>query len=312
MKLICIWLAVCGSFLYASNSKAQLTYDELEVQYDSPWVYKNLQLIPIKFKEKQNKIQPSTAIISLQEAIRQRLVSIKEMQSEAGSDVNVLMIKNHSKKNILIHSGEMLKGGKQDRAIAATTIIPPGGEENYIPVFCIEKGRWDDKTKPFQYAGTADISLRRKIDKNPKQHEIWKEIDRQFGTKKIDSETWPYLQLRKNFSSNDTAAINFFRRKMEASDSAFAGFIASSGNSIINCELFGSEGICLLSYLPMIESYLTSISKEADASKITDDEIQLFLDKFLKNNQQQQNYLNQQGKIYKYQNKIIHLVAYDE
>jgi len=46
--------------------------------------------------------------------------------------------------------------------VAETKIIESKNEEQFIAVYCIEKGRWDDKPKPFVYAGAADINLRKK------------------------------------------------------------------------------------------------------------------------------------------------------
>jgi hypothetical protein len=47
----------------------------------------------------------------------------------------------------------MVAGGKQDRAFAETTIIPPNDDENFVPVFCVEKGRWENRLRNFRYAG---------------------------------------------------------------------------------------------------------------------------------------------------------------
>ena len=83
----------------------------------------------------------SGGLISFEDAMKQGKISVKESALPGGADVGLLTIKNHSKKNILLHSGDMFTGGKQDRAFAETTIIAPD-EQNHMPVFFIEKGRW--------------------------------------------------------------------------------------------------------------------------------------------------------------------------
>src|ERR1044072_7380207 len=183
----CVCLVLLFFFIH-KPSKAQLTYNELSVQFDSPWTYKKLQLIPIRFKglgadsANANRTAFNGNVISFSEALNKRKITVKEM-SAGGADVSMLMIKNHSQENIMLMSGEMVQGGKQDRAFGATTIIPSGRHKNAVPVFCVEKGRWDDKAKKFKHAGTADAGLRKQIDVTKRQSKVWKQIDNELAEK---------------------------------------------------------------------------------------------------------------------------------
>ena len=133
-------------FLIHIQAKTQLTYNELSVQYDSPWTFKKLQLIPIRFKGagkagvNENNALFNEPVVSFSDALRQRKITVKEMSAEGGPDVSTLMIKNRSNVNIMITSGEMVQGGKLDRAFGETVIIPKKKRKNYVPVFCVEKG----------------------------------------------------------------------------------------------------------------------------------------------------------------------------
>jgi hypothetical protein len=226
-----------------------------------------------------------------------------------GSDVNLLEIKNLSKKNILVNSGELLGGGKQDRAVGATTIIAPN-EKNYLSVFCIEKGRWDGKPRSFHYSGSAGGELRKQIDVSKKQNKIWKEIDDQLSEAGLRNQTWEYLDLFKDSSSIDTACLHFFRRKLRESDSAYAGFVAVTDNRIIACDLFGTNDLCVASFEVLLKSYARSITSNDGVPQISNDEVKIFLDKFLKTEEQQKEFLSTHGSLYTYQNHVIHLVAY--
>jgi hypothetical protein len=301
-------------FITANALFAQLTYNELTVLYDSSWTYKNLKLIPIRFKTTAQRTLTAFAnTISFEEAFKTGKLSIHEITAPMGSDIGVLEIKNFSKKNVLVHSGDIITGGKQDRASAETIIIPPGDDKNYLNVYCIEKQRWDTKSKPFSYGGLADAGLRREIDVQQKQNKVWKEIDSQFTERKVRSDTWKYMTLYKDSSfRTDTAYMNFFRNKMAQSDSSFAGFVAISGSRIINCELFGSTQFCLLSYENLVSSYVHSISSNIDLPSVSNTKVKSFLDKFLKNEQQQQKYVPDHGRIYKAGNTIIHLAVYGD
>ena len=296
------------------SSFAQLTYTQLLVQYDSAWTYKNLKLIPIRFKERQgDSAHLKNNVISFEDAIRSGKITVREITAPMGSDIGVLEIKNNSKKNILIHSGDIITGGKQNRAAAETRLIPAGDEKSYLQVFCVEKERWDDKSKPFTYGGMADADLRREIDIQHKQNKVWKEIDSQFLHRKLQSQTANYMSLyRDSAFAADSAYLHFFKNKMMHSDSSYAGFVSITGTRIINCELFGNSQLCLLSYDNLIKSYVHSISSLIDLPAVTNKETEVFLNKFLESQEEQEKYAAMHGRIYKAGSFVIHLVVYGE
>ncbi|MEP7317138.1 MAG: DUF6569 family protein [Panacibacter sp.] len=310
-----IVIFIFGAFCI-NISNAQLTYTRLAVQYDSTWTCGKLQLIPVRFKDSSygQPEFPKGSIISFEQALREGKISVKETNTPGGDDVGLLEVKNHSKKNILVNSGEIVAGGMQDRAFATTTIIPPSSDENYLPVFCIEKGRWGKKIKmrSFRYAGSVDAALRRQIDVTQKQNKVWKEIDKQLSDKGIQNLTGAYLDLYKDTSKIDTTCMNFFRRKMMESDSAYAGFVAVTGNRIINCELFGSSSLCIASFEVLLKGYMRSTGANEVQQKVSADDIKKFLDKFLKTEAEQQQYLSTHGRLYSNNGHTIHLIAYDD
>jgi len=298
--------------LLGSNSFAQLTYEHLAVQYDSPWICGKLKLIPVRFKDNGGRGNNflNGGLISFEQAFKEGKVSVKETSLPGGSDVSLLEVKNHTKKNILLNSGEIVSGGRQDRAFGGTTIIPPGDDENYLPVFCIEKGRWDGKPRTFRYSGSADASLRKQIDVTKQQNKVWKEIDRQLEDEGMQNATWNYVDIYRDTSSIDSACMRYFERKLMESDSAYAGFVAITSDHIVDCQLFGSNDLCVASFEVMLKSYARSIKAKDDLPQVTDGDVKIFLDKFLKTEEQQKQYLEKNGRLYTYQNHVIHLIAY--
>lgn len=308
------FFAVVISFFIFQTSFAQLTYATIGVEYDSAWECNNLKLIPVKFKDAslgRTKVLDNE-VIPFEQAFREGKVSVKEMTTPGGADVGMLEIKNHSKKNILIESGEMVAGGKQDRAFANTSIIPPDEKEVYLPVFCVEKGRWDDRLRAFHYAGPANSSLRKQINIAKKQNKVWKEIDAELSQGGKDTKTSAYLELYRDTSNKDSACIAFFRKKLTESDSLYAGFVAITGDHIINCEIFGSGDLCVASFETMLKSYFRSVHDRTGTTNVSENEVKNFADKFLKNDDQQQKYLSDHGAIFTYDKKVIHLVAYPD
>jgi hypothetical protein len=305
-NLLFLLLITC---MLCQKTAAQFSYETLVVQYDSAWTFKNLQLVPIRFKS-QGPAMPN--LITLSSALAQKKAILKELPQIPGADVHVVSITNTGKKAIFVQSGELITGGKQDRIIAETTIIPPGGKKDYLTTFCIEKGRWDDKPRPFGYAGSGDASLRRTIDTKRTQPEVWKEIERQFNYDNQRSKTWPYLQLYKDSARRNLEYLNYFKEKLATTDSSYAGFIFISGDEIISCELFSNQDFTLITYPAMLATYANTISREVDPPTVSKKRQQVFMDKLLSSPQSQQKMITEQGRAYKYEGQTIHLIVYEQ
>lgn len=303
-------------FMLQTQVKAQLTYNEVSVQYDSAWTFKKLQLIPVRFKGagsdtlSSNNKMFNGSLMSFSEAMSKHKITVKEV-TEGGADVSTLMIKNRSQNNIMLMSGEMVQGGKQDRAFGETTIIPKGKKKNYVQVFCVEKGRWDDKAKTFKHAGTADAGVRKQIDVSKRQSKVWKQVDEELAETNKTNKTSAYLNAYNGSAYFDSSYLRFFIEKMRNSDSSYAGFIAVTGNRIINAEIFGGSDLCVAAYIENIKSYVHSLKPSDGIPVKTRGDIKAFNDKYLKDKTTQKKYLSTNGRMYYYDGKVIHLVAYD-
>lgn len=82
--------------------------------------------------------------ITLEEGTAAGLVKISESRN---AQVQRLLISNLSKKPLFIQIGEIVKGGKQDRTMQSSLVIPP--KTNNVPVqsFCVEQSRWSGGKK---------------------------------------------------------------------------------------------------------------------------------------------------------------------
>ncbi len=75
--------------------------------------------------------------LTLQEALAKDSVRV----SETG-DVNELVIENLGSEDIFIQSGDIVKGGRQDRVLTTTLVLPPKSGKTPVAAFCVEQGRW--------------------------------------------------------------------------------------------------------------------------------------------------------------------------
>jgi hypothetical protein len=301
-------------FIFLLNSirlNAQLVFPHVKVLVDSAWSYKNLTLIPIRFTDSlhQDAGLPRS-FMTLSVAMQQKKIKITENKFDGRENVNVLNIKNNSKEYILVESGELLKGGKQDRMIAETKLIAPGTDIDYLSVYCVEKGRWDKKAKPFSYAGFADATIRRAADSNGVQQHVWKEIEKQFVNENRLSETFPYLEIQKKKVGKLNDYSQFFVEKFKQSDSAYAGFIVLTDSSILACDVFANEYLLASSFEKLLSSYIGAIRNENNTVQLNSTVVQSFARKLFGTETSQRKFVEHHGKIFMYKNKPLHITTF--
>jgi hypothetical protein len=95
--------------------------------------------------------QEADDFLTLDEGLKEGLVTITEQERER---VGALWIDNRSDRPLYLQEGERLIGGKQDRTIISSLVIPPRSGKTSVPTFCVEHNRWveGDKGKGFGFS----------------------------------------------------------------------------------------------------------------------------------------------------------------
>src|SRR5256714_11978714 len=132
-------LALVGAWGIHSAQKPQ----DDEYKLEGPFTQGNLTVFLI---HGQDKIKGQT-FLTLQEALVQRKVIVRETR-----EVNQLSIENVSREEVYVQSGDIVKGGQQDRMMAVDLILPPRSCRIPISAFCVENGRWSKR-------GTEEVTV---------------------------------------------------------------------------------------------------------------------------------------------------------
>jgi hypothetical protein len=77
---------------------------------------------------------------TLDEALRNGSVQVRET-----SNVNSLDIENLGDTPVFVQAGDIVKGGKQDRTLMVSLLLPPKSGRVPIASFCVEHGRWSPR-----------------------------------------------------------------------------------------------------------------------------------------------------------------------
>lgn len=292
---------------------AQLTYKNLYVDYDSAWQYKNLKVIPIRWKGSGNPGDVLTnQTITLAQALQQGLARISERGTASTENVHWLIVENLSDKNIFIPGGDIIAGGRQDRMITRDTIMLAKESRMQVPVMCVEEGRWSDKEKKFAYQKQANTHLRKVLDRSKNQVLIWREIFNELDKDKVKATTLSYLARTqdKKFTALEKEYWDFFKDKISKTDSTIVGVVCVSGNNIIGCDIFAATNLFYGQLEPMMHGYIDEAIVHGSPVTIAETKIRSYMDKLLKDEASQEEFIKANGKAYRHNGKIIHITTY--
>ncbi len=122
-----------------------------------PLVHENLAVYFIHGKSAPGKVP-----LTLEEAMAKGVVKVRET-----SNVNQLEIENLGLDEVFVQSGDIVKGGKQDRTLMVSLLLPPKSGTIPIASFCVEEGRWAargrEDAKNFSTASAAVPSREMKL-----------------------------------------------------------------------------------------------------------------------------------------------------
>ena len=130
----------------------------------------NVSIVPVISREGEKQVGEEYA--TLAEAKKNAWIEIIEVPGEG--DVDTLKVRNVGPKPILLLSGELLLGGKQDRVVGKDTIVPPGKEVD-VPVYCVEPGRWTGSDK-FSYGDTMVPLTVKEEATFGNQQQVWDKV----------------------------------------------------------------------------------------------------------------------------------------
>jgi hypothetical protein len=144
-----------------------------DYKFSGPYTHKNLTIYLIHGANKSTGKVPLT----LQEAMALKKVRVIET-----GDVNQLAIQNLSPQEVFIQSGDIVKGGQQDRVLAMDLIVPPRSGRIPIDSFCVEQGRWEQRGREAvaafsssdQMLNHKDLKIAAKGKKS--QNEVWEKV----------------------------------------------------------------------------------------------------------------------------------------
>jgi hypothetical protein len=134
----CLIAAVCVRPAVAAGREVDaVSVGERKVS--GPYACGNLAVFLVHWKVEEQ--ERANRYLDLTRALRTHTLLVKETGS-----VSELVFQNRSpSRSVYVQSGEIVKGGRQDRTIRYDTVVAPRSPGLRVPVFCVESGRWNGR-----------------------------------------------------------------------------------------------------------------------------------------------------------------------
>jgi hypothetical protein len=275
MKISIARLACLASFVVVAALSLRTIAAPAEpgagaLRVGEPMTHDNLTVYPILGAERL----AGKKYLTLAEAMEQKIIKVYET-----GDVNRLSIENVSKdSDVYVQSGDIVKGGRQDRTIAMDFICPPGAK---LPVdaFCVEHGRWRQRgseaaaqfgSGSYQVSGNG---LKVAVKSAGGQGEVWRQVEQlqkktseNVGQSVQSMESASSLQLSlENKKLQETTEQYIKALSMAADKPNVIGFAFAVNGQIKSADVYASHDLFAKLWPALLRS--TAVEAVADLQK---------------------------------------------
>jgi len=320
----------------------QYTYKNLHVDFLQSSLslknntYANLRLYPVFATDSFRKAIGSIGrYTSLQEALQKRKIRITEKNRDG--EVNELSVQNISRDTIIIICGDVVQGGQQDRIIEEDIVLAPNSGKRTVNVFCVESGRWtrreqkdgiadqtisvgsadqavvkENKPAEFRsYYSKGTMSLRKVVEKDKDQSEVWNKVAEINKKNKTETETRTYtaITISDDFSTRLNGYLKFFNDKL--TNPNIIGVIVVSGNKVLGCDLFATNDLFRGQYQSLLHSYATEAILNGAPVSVSPKAVKAYADQLFKDEPTQQRTLKQKGTAFAYKGKTLRVSSFE-
>jgi hypothetical protein len=137
--------------LHRKAASAEVEVDGTAYRIRGPFTHENLAVFLLCSDR-----QDGREFLTLDDGLKKGLVIITEQEDER---VRALSIDNQSDRPLYLQEGERLLGGKQDRTITSSLVIPPHSGKTSVPTFCVEHSRWVEGTRGREFGFSVNPAL---------------------------------------------------------------------------------------------------------------------------------------------------------
>jgi hypothetical protein len=182
--------------------------------------------------------------------------------------VNALRVRNPGDKPVLVVEGEHFLGGKQNRAVNVTVLVPALRDMD-IPVSCLEQGRWGrrraarrdeaftaTRVRAAKTAGVA-TSMHRSGSRDGDQGAVWREVDEMLNRASVQSATAAAVDVRRAARRSQPSRTATIEKLVARGPlPGQCGIVVVHGRWVTAMDLFGAPHLLAAHWGALIRSHL--------------------------------------------------------
>jgi hypothetical protein len=256
---------------------------------NSHFKYENLRLYPVVASaELLMDADRFPRFKTLAEAMKTpgfRIMERKQFGRDDQAWYHGVTVQNKTRDTVLLLSGEIVKGGNQDRVIAHHEVILPKTVRN-IEVFCVEAGRsiYYNQSAPESekqvaafngYFSVASPQVRRAVQKSGNQQKVWDAVAEVTKANHAESPTQSYtaLDMESAQKSVRDAYIRQLSHQFDSHDEV-VGVVAVCGNQILGVDIFASPELFRSQYPALLHGYVAEAAISSNTGTISTEHLQ--------------------------------------
>ena len=229
---------------------------------------------------------------------RGALKALSEMEARGSGNaksqdatMNELAIVNKSHEPLLLLAGEVLIGGRQDRVVAETQLIPPQSGPVSLHVLCVEVFRWSFHDKPFQATSfLLQPTVRLNTFGGGRQAGVWNSTgDAQRGARKATRSTGKFGSSYAGIMKDKQVQVRlaeflapisqeYEKRKPDLEFRNAVGIVVAINGEIVGADVFASTELLEAYWPKLLMSYgIEAMSRGGSARTVGEAEALAFL-----------------------------------
>lgn len=285
--LLLVSVAVLGGVLWFGSKALSPSAPPDEFAVSAPFTHGNLTVFLLYGPDSER----SRPVLGLDEALARKCAVVHET-----GDVGELTVENTSEEDdLLLLSGDIVKGGRQDRVLQATMILPPKSGKVPVRSFCVEQSRWSKR------GGEADThfaenraqiggkDLKKAVQLAGDQGEVWRNVAvQQAGLSKnvgsvvnaAESPTSLQLALENDKVQAEVAKYRDTILRKVGTPNGVIGFVTVVNGKVTGAEAFASHALFKKAWAKAVNAAaVEAVAEKTDKSftGMTTDGVRAFL-----------------------------------
>ena len=183
------------------------------------------------------------------------------------ADVPSLLVDNPNQSHVLIAEGETLSGGRQNRLMNVSVLVPAQTQIE-VPVSCVEAGRWNGGTvfgrahsvAPRRVRRGTAVSVTRNLRSHNSRHSdqslVWEMVDYELRAGGVQSETRALSELSAREQREDALSQSIEELINRGPLPGQSGIVVSFGSRVVATDVFATSELLRENWASLIRGYL--------------------------------------------------------